>query len=67
MIPAAKTVIEDLGGFLLVRYPDRKTPDLYIGLEGHPFFCCQCEAEMATAEQFAAHVAARHKKRRSNT
>ena len=51
--------------FVGVQYPYRKTPDLYVVLEGEPVFCAQCEATFPIAE-FPRHVEShdRRKKKR---
>ena len=35
--------ISQQGAFLMVVYPHRKTPDLYIAIKGHNTACMQCE------------------------
>ena len=44
-----------VGPMLGVWYPHRKTPDLYVALDGEPVFCTQCEAKFPM-EQLPEHI-----------
>lgn len=52
-----------LGAMIGVWYPHRKTPDLYVVLEGRPVFCAQCEATFP-AEQWPEHILSHDSRRR---
>lgn len=44
-----------VGPMIGVWYPYRKTPDLYIALDGKPILCTQCE-QTFPVEQFTEHI-----------
>ncbi len=64
------TIIAQGGIFILVQYPHRKQPHLYVGLEDHPIHCCQCKADIAPSEdQLLEHISGhdtRSKRRRGH-
>lgn len=50
-------VVGQMGAFLMVGYPSRKTPDLYLALQGHPTFCAQCERTFPEClAEFTQHI-----------
>ena len=45
------------GAMVGVRYPYRKSPDVYLMMEGEPIHCCQCkDNEPFPAEQWLDHI-----------
>ena len=51
------TIIEQTGGIILVKYPHRKCPDLYIAFKEHPIYCCNCDQNVeANGDKFIEHV-----------
>ena len=50
------------GAFVEVQYSYRKTPDLYVAVDGHPVSCCQCEAAFPP-EELQAHILKFYRKR----
>ena len=52
-----------IGPLVAVQYPHRKTPDLYVALNGQPVFCAQCSATFPV-DEFPAHVQGHDSRRR---
>jgi len=43
-------ILQQSFAFIMVKYPYRRSPDLYVVAAGHPAFCAQCEAQFKVPE-----------------
>ena len=51
------TIIQQAGGTILVKYPYKKCPDLYLAFKEHPIHCCQCEKDIeSNGDKFIEHI-----------
>lgn len=58
------------GPWVLVYYPYRKTPHLYVSLKGHPIFCTQCNQQIPKTQRRSVrqsrrlwrHIAGHHRR-----
>ncbi len=48
-------LVKQEGIFIFVKYPYRKSPDLYIGYRNEPAFCAQCDSSFPL-EELVGHI-----------